>query len=147
MTFRSEPHVSRGTVQDIGALGRVAAECALSVDFEAELRKSYALLLVAKLQAEACGFLLAWRAADELHLTDLGVAAARRRMGVARSLVNALVHEGLRTGAAVILLEVRASNLAALSLYQEQGFTEVGTRARYYSDNDEDAVVMRRELG
>jgi ribosomal-protein-alanine N-acetyltransferase len=147
MTPPSEPHVVPATLEHLSTLRQIAAECGLTVDFEAELRKSYALLLVASLQGRPCGFLLAWRAADELHLTDLGVAAEHRRRGAARSLVHALVEDARRSGAAVILLEVRASNLPALCLYRDEGFSEVGRRARYYSDNDEDAVVMRRELG
>jgi ribosomal-protein-alanine N-acetyltransferase len=93
------------------------------------------------------GFLLAWRAADELHLTDLGVTAAFRRRGLARLLINALRAEGMRDGARVILLEVRESNAPALGLYGALGFVELDRRARYYDDTGEDAVVMQLELG
>jgi ribosomal-protein-alanine N-acetyltransferase len=48
--------------------------------------------------------------------------------------------------ASAVLLEVRRSNAAAISLYERYGFTGVGVRQRYYSDNGEDALVMRAQL-
>jgi ribosomal-protein-alanine N-acetyltransferase len=45
-----------------------------------------------------------------------------------------------------VLLEVRASNAPALSLYRALGFEELYRRARYYADTGEDAVVMRLAL-
>ncbi len=146
----TEPHELRfqaATAEHVGALARIAEECGLVVDFSAELAKSYAVLLVALSDEAIHGFLLAWRAADELHLTDLGVTARFRRRGVGRGLVCALRQIGMRTGAAVILLEVRASNAAARELYRQLGFDEAGNRARYYADTGEDAVVMRLGLG
>ena len=131
---------------DVPELTLIAEECGLSVDFAAELRRSYALLLVARLGAQPVGFLLAWRAADELHLTDLGVTAHARRRGIGRGLVSELRREGEHDGARVVLLEVRESNAAALALYGTLGFQKLDRRARYYSDNDEDAVVMQLQL-
>jgi len=131
---------------DVPELMKLAQECGLSVDFPAELRRSYAHLRAARLGDSLVGFLLAWRAADELHLTDLGVTAAARRRGVARALVSELRREGERSGARVVLLEVRESNAPALALYGGLGFEELDRRARYYSDTDEDAVVMQLQL-
>jgi [ribosomal protein S18]-alanine N-acetyltransferase len=104
------------------------------------------VLRLAREAGEIRGFLLAWRAADELHLTDLGVTAAARRRGIARALVGALCAEGRRLGSRVVLLEVRESNEAARALYGALGFEELDRRKRYYSDSGEDAVVMQREL-
>jgi ribosomal-protein-alanine N-acetyltransferase len=134
--------ISPAGPEDLPALVALAKECALGVDFDAELRRSYARLLVAREGELVCGFLLAWRAADELHLTDLGVTASHRRRGAARALVGELLREEAR----VVFLEVRASNVPALALYGALGFTELDRRARYYSDTGEDAVVMQRLL-
>lgn len=138
--------IAPATVADVPALELIARECGLSIDFPAELARSYALLRVARLSGVSVGLLLAWRAADELHLTDLGVAGSARRRGIARGLVNELRREGELGGARVILLEVRESNEPALSLYRGLGFAELDRRARYYADTDEDAVVMQLEL-
>ena len=138
--------IAAATAGDVPELTLIAEECGLSVDFPAELRRSYALLRVARLGEHPVGFLLAWRAADELHLTDLGVTEPARRRGVARALVSELRREGERGGASVVLLEVRESNAPAIALYGVLGFEELDRRARYYSDTDEDAVVMRLQL-
>ena len=132
--------------EDVAELEQIAAECGLHIDFPAEFSRSYALLRVARGASGLQGLLLAWRAADELHLTDLGVAAAYRRRGLARRLLASLCDEGRRGGTRVVVLEVRAGNAGALALYAGSGFEEVGRRARYYSDTGEDAVVMQLEL-
>jgi ribosomal-protein-alanine N-acetyltransferase len=139
--------IAPALASDVPALQAIAAECGLQVDFPAELARSYARLMVARRDAAICGFLLAWRAADELHLTDLGVTGAARRRGVARALCAELRREALRSDARVILLEVRESNAAALALYHSLSFRELDRRARYYADTGEDAVVMQLELG
>jgi len=139
--------IAAADARDVAALDAIAAECGLEVDFSAELARSFARLRVARTNREICGFLLAWRAADELHLTDLGVTTASRRRGVARALVEELREEGKASGARAIFLEVRESNQAALSLYGALGFRELDRRAHYYADNGEDAVVMQLELG
>jgi ribosomal-protein-alanine N-acetyltransferase len=138
--------IAAAAAADVAALAPLASECGLSVDFAAELQRSYGVLLVAREAGEISGFLLAWRAADELHLTDLGVTAGARRRGVARALVGHLCAEGRRRGSRVILLEVRESNDAARALYGGLGFEELDRRKRYYSDTGEDAVVMQLEL-
>ena len=68
------------------------------------------------------------------------------RSGIARLLLETLVTGATAAGSAVVLLEVRQSNLAALALYAALGFTQTDVRRAYYSDNGEDAVVMRLDL-
>jgi [ribosomal protein S18]-alanine N-acetyltransferase len=138
--------IAPATAADVAQLAQIAQECGLQVDFLAELLRPYAVLRVAHGGGFVAGFLLAWRAADELHLTDLGVTSAARRRGIARALVCALQREGELGLARVILLEVRESNEPALSLYRGLGFQELDRRARYYDDTGEDAVVMQLEL-
>lgn len=146
MSAAQDLAIGPATPADVPALTEVAQECELHVDFPAELRRSYALLQVARQGGSVVGFLLAWRAADELHLTDLGVTARARRRGIARVLVAELRRAGELAGARVILLEVRENNQAALGLYGGLGFHELDRRARYYADTGEDAVVMQLEL-
>ena len=138
--------IAAAVADDVPPLQAIARECGLEVDFPAELRRDYALLWVVRSASAICGFLLAWRAADELHLTDLGVTARARRRGMARALVQRLLDEGRARGSRVVLLEVRATNVAALALYGSLGFEELDRRARYYSDTGEDAVVMQLVL-
>lgn len=138
--------IAPAAAAEVPQLQQIAQECGLHVDFPAELARSYALLRVAHLGDQVVGFLLAWRAADELHLTDLGVTAKARRRGIARQLVGDLRQLGAVHASRVVLLEVRETNEAALSLYRGLSFVELDRRARYYPDTDEAAVVMQLEL-
>lgn len=142
----SELEISVASAADAAAISAIARECELTIDVAAELSRSYARILVARSEQEVVGLLLAWRAADELHLTDLGVTRAARRRGYARALVSALCSEGRAGGSRVVLLEVRESNTAARALYHGLGFRELDRRARYYTDTGEDAVVMALDL-
>ncbi len=60
---------------------------------------------------------------------------------------GALLGELRVAGATELLLEVRASNLAALAFYRAQGFVETGRRIGYYTDPIEDAVLMQVGIG
>lgn len=87
------------------------------------------------------GYIVFWIVADEMHILNLAVHPDRRRRGIARALLSAALAQGQRQQVAVVSLEVRPSNRAALSLYHSFGFRQVGRRPRYYADNQEDALV------
>lgn len=76
--------------------------------------------------------------AGEGHITNVAVREKYRRQGIARSLLEKLFD----AGPASFTLEVRRSNLAAISLYKLLGFSPEGVRKGYYADNKEDAVIM-----
>ena len=117
-------------------------------DPAAELARGWATIWVARRAAGSTplGFVLVWRAADELHVIDVAVEPESRRLGVARLLLQQVMADGRATGAAVVLLEVRQSNEAALALYGALGFSRTDVRRAYYSDNGEDAIIMRLDL-
>jgi ribosomal-protein-alanine N-acetyltransferase len=85
-------------------------------------------------------------AADEAELANLAVAAAERRLGIGRILLDDVIAEAGTRGANRIYLEVRESNAAARALYSQAGFREMGRRRRYYSAPVEDAVIMVKAL-
>ncbi|HEY7532810.1 MAG TPA: ribosomal protein S18-alanine N-acetyltransferase [Nitrospiraceae bacterium] len=95
--------------------------------------------------AAIVGYLCYWIVFEEVRLMNLAVLHARRRQGIARSLVNQALLMGIDQGAIRAVLEVRASNLAAQSLYQTFGFHQVATRPSYYTNPVEDAVLMELE--
>ena len=78
---------------------------------------------------------------DEGYISNVAVAPYCRRRGVADALIDALIARK-RDELAFITLEVRQSNLPAVSLYSKHGFTEVGRRKNYYDRPKEDAVLM-----
>ncbi len=113
--------------------------------FLAEYANSKSTILVAgprrPLPWEVWGYIIFWVVAGEMHILNLAVHPARRRRGIARALLNAALERGRSQGVTVVWLEVRPSNNAALALYQSFGFQEVGLRPRYYTDNNEDALI------
>ncbi|MDJ0762155.1 MAG: ribosomal protein S18-alanine N-acetyltransferase [Myxococcota bacterium] len=88
------------------------------------------------------GFTVYWSVASELHLLNLAVDRAHRRRGIGRDLVAHLIAFGRNTRHTEVLLEVRVSNLTAITLYRHFGFEDLAIRPGYYADNGEDALVM-----
>ncbi len=86
-------------------------------------------------------FAIAWHIADELHLLNLATRVERRRRGLARAVMHAVLEYARASAIQRVLLEVRRSNRPAIALYRGLDFFAVSVRARYYPD-DEDAVEM-----
>jgi ribosomal-protein-alanine N-acetyltransferase len=87
-------------------------------------------------------------AADEAHVLNLCTAPEVQGRGHGRRLLRALMQLARGRGAQRVFLEVRPSNGAAIALYHDEGFNEIGRRPRYYpaKDGREDALVMALEL-
>jgi ribosomal-protein-alanine N-acetyltransferase len=90
-------------------------------------------------------YIIVSRYVDAWHVMNLVVAEDRRRSGVATALLDELFARTSDEGRRGFTLEVRASNDAAISLYESKGFVAQGVRRGYYTDNREDAVIMWRE--
>jgi ribosomal-protein-alanine N-acetyltransferase len=107
-----------------------------------ELRRPWTRCWVAREERRALAFLIAWHVADELHVLNVATCPAARRRGLATALMNRSLEYARQQQVRLILLEVRRSNRAAIRLYRKLGFTAMGVRPRYYSDNGEDAIEM-----
>lgn len=79
---------------------------------------------------------------DEGQVTNIAVHPDHRGMGVGRAILEQLITESKARGIREISLEVRASNLPAISLYQSRGFTTAGVRKGFYRHPTEDGLVM-----
>ncbi|MGH2459658.1 MAG: ribosomal protein S18-alanine N-acetyltransferase [Chloroflexota bacterium] len=88
------------------------------------------------------GFAGMWLMLDEGHVTTIGVKRDLRGLGLGELLFATLLEIAMNIGARRATLEVRVSNHSAQALYRKYGFHEEGTRRRYYSDNNEDALIM-----
>ena len=91
------------------------------------------------------GFAGMWVSFDEAHITTIGVDPDFRGQGLGELLLVAMFDEAFRRQMNWLTLEVRVSNDSAQSLYRKYGFAEQGRRRRYYSDNNEDALIMWSE--
>jgi [ribosomal protein S18]-alanine N-acetyltransferase len=98
--------------------------------------------LVVKAGDETIGYGGMWLMVDEAHVTTFAVLPEWRRRGVGARLMLTLLHVAIDLKASMMTLEVRLSNHPARALYGRFGFRPVGIRPRYYSDNNEDALIM-----
>ena len=98
---------------------------------------------------EKRGFIMARAVGGEAEILTLAVDPDHRRQGVARDLVNNVLHTCPMLEARHLFLEVAADNDAASHLYEGLGFIEVGRRKNYYARGEAppvDAVVMGRAV-
>jgi [ribosomal protein S18]-alanine N-acetyltransferase len=95
--------------------------------------------------APVAAFCACWVIVDQLHINTIGVDPAQRRQGLARQLMQHVCAEAAAAGAHQATLEVRRSNDAALQLYSRLGFTVRAVRRHYYSDPDEDGLILWRD--
>ena len=88
------------------------------------------------------GYVATWYMTDEAHITGIAVRESLRGNGLGELLLMASIETAMRHQSRVVTLEVRVSNHVAQSLYSKYGFSQVGMRKGYYTDNHEDAYIM-----
>ena len=111
---------------------------------EDELNNETSLFLVAKEENEVIGYIGMSIVIDEGYIFNVAVRESYRNMGVATALINELVTYGKKNNFCFITLEVRESNLPAISLYSKFGFIKAGERKDYYSNPKENAILMTK---
>ncbi|HEU5375907.1 MAG TPA: ribosomal protein S18-alanine N-acetyltransferase [Ktedonobacteraceae bacterium] len=92
--------------------------------------------------ASIIGFAGLWLMVDEAHVTTIAMHPHFRRRGLGEYMLASLIDIAYEIGAKWVTLEVRVTNYNAQNLYRKYGFREAGLRHRYYSDNQEDALIM-----
>ncbi|WP_433746645.1 ribosomal protein S18-alanine N-acetyltransferase [Falsibacillus pallidus] len=102
----------------------------------------FAFYLVAELEGRIAGYCGVWLVLDEAHITNVAVLPDFRGKGIGLTLMEKMLKLAQEHGAKTATLEVRVSNLPAQSMYRKLGFQEGGIRKRYYTDNQEDALIM-----
>ena len=97
-------------------------------------------------QKEMIGYIVFWIIHDEVQLQRIAVKKSARVQGIGSLLLEEMIsicgREAVRSG----FLEVRSGNIEAQMLYQKFGFKVIGIRKRYYTDTQEDALVMGFEI-
>ncbi len=97
---------------------------------------------VADVDGQIVGAIVGWLLVDEMHIATLATHPDFRRQGIAQALLAHVLKLAADEGALSSFLEVRESNVGAQALYRKFGYEPIGRRARYYKDNDEDAILM-----
>lgn len=132
-----------GDVEDVARVERQCFTTHWPVSaFLNELSNRAACYLVARAGDVVVGYAGMWLVMDEAHITTLGVLPEWRRRGIGERLLAELLLEARGRGAVRATLEVRVSNHAAQRLYDKYGFKTVAIRKGYYTDTNEDAMVM-----
>jgi [ribosomal protein S18]-alanine N-acetyltransferase len=112
--------------------------------FLSELRKAPPSLYLIRKEPLGCilGYICFWTAADEIQMLNLAIHPDCRRQGLGRQLMTFLFLRAEEKGISKVLLEVRPSNQAAITLYRSLGFKILYRRPGYYEPDGEDALVM-----
>ncbi|MBU1424133.1 MAG: ribosomal protein S18-alanine N-acetyltransferase [Gammaproteobacteria bacterium] len=117
-------------------------------NFSDALRSKYQCKVYESETEGMLGYAVLMLAVDEAELLDIAIAAQQQRHGRGRKLLEEMMVLARRHGMGRVVLEVRASNTAAIGLYRKAGFADIGLRRDYYQAENgrEDAILMGREL-
>lgn len=113
--------------------------------FLQEIHSHISFPYVADLDGAVIGYLCLTSLFEEAQILNIAVTPQQRGTGVARMLMETAVNAAREHGAAVLMLEVRESNAAAIKLYEDFGFTRYFVRKGYY-EGKEDALLMEKTL-
>ena len=99
--------------------------------------------LVAENEAgELVGFCGVWLVVDAAQITNVAVIETVRGQGIGEALMREAIRVAKEANMDTMSLEVRVTNTVAQNLYRKLGFQDGGIRKGYYTDNQEDALVM-----
>lgn len=141
--------ISEMTLEDLPSIYPIEARAHL-VPWERSVMESLFSLQGVRVKAknekgELVGFAMLSTILDEAHLLNIAIDPHFQGLGYGRALLQAVMERLEEEGFYTLLLEVREGNRAAISLYDSEGFNQIGRRARYYPLPDggrEDALVM-----
>lgn len=102
----------------------------------------FAVYIVVEVDKKVVGYCGVWIVIDEAHVTNIAILPAYRGRKLGEALMKNLFDVARTMGAKSMTLEVRVTNYVAQSLYRKFGFQKGGLRKNYYTDNQEDALVM-----
>ena len=133
-------------LEDLDAVLQIETKSALSPWTDHQLRSeftnTFSKLYVVSASQHIVAFAITWYAADEIQIANLAIEPNFRRIGIATFLLNTILQSAIDNGFRSAHLEVRYSNIKAVSLYKNFGFKISGVRKKYYSSPTEDAYLM-----
>ena len=141
--------IRRMTPGDVGEVKALLDICfgasAWSEDsVKSQLDKAYSMCCVAIVDERIIGYLAFECICSEGSIVEVAVHPDHRRKGIAREMIQDAMDDCGDLDA--VYLEVRESNIPAISLYKSLGFEEAGKRRDYYDDPKENAVIYRLPL-
>lgn len=110
------------------------------------IRTEGGIFLIAERSSSAVGYIGATTVLDECSITNICITKSERGKGYARALLSAMKNKCKQAGIRCIFLEVRRSNLPAVTLYESSGYVLCGERRGFYSHPKEDALIYRLDI-
>ncbi|MDP4553588.1 ribosomal protein S18-alanine N-acetyltransferase [Alkalihalobacillus macyae] len=135
------------TVEDIEAVMRIEKATfptpwSRTAFYNEVVINHFATYLLLEVGEEVAGYCGVWVIIDEAHITNIALHPDYRGMKLGEALLKRAIDFAKSRGALKMTLEVRVSNTIAQNLYRKYGFEEGSIRKNYYTDNQEDALVM-----
>lgn len=130
-------------------IARLEALCFSEPWSEEGILEAYRLgtkFFIAENSKQLMGYIGIKAVIDEGYITNVAVYPQYRGIGVATALINKVFDFAKEKGLSFVSLEVRASNTAAVSLYEKTGFKEEGRRKDFYRLPREDALIMTKRF-
>ena len=112
-------------------------------NFSDSLNSGYSAWVLER-DGEMIGYALLMLVMDEAHLLNLSIAKPQQKRGLGRYLLEHMLNIAKNHKVTNMFLEVRPSNVSAIALYENMGFSEMAVRRGYYpaKEGREDAVLM-----
>lgn len=137
-------------VNDVPAIAELERVCFSDPwsenSISSELNNPLSYWLVAEDNGVIAGYVGSQSVLDAADMMNIAVSSDYRRQGIGQALIEGLVAHLLQKNVIALLLEVRVSNIPAITLYEKLGFEQVGRRRGYYHNPREDALILRKEL-
>ena len=92
------------------------------------------------------GYIILYQAGLEIHIMNIAVHPDHRRQGIGGAMMAGILESARADSVELCFLEVRETNFPARALYEKLGFKNIGKRKGYYSETNEDAIVMQLSL-
>ena len=100
------------------------------------------LIYVAKYNNQNIGYISGLLVSDDLNILNLGIDERYRNRGFGYQLLNHLIENTRKIKSTNIFVELRKANTLAFNLYLRRGFKVYSERKNYYSNPNEDAILM-----
>lgn len=140
--------IRRGTPGDLDDMAALEQRCFVDpwsrAALQEDMESPVCTYIVAESGGRVVGYVGFWAILDEGNINNVAVSPEARRQHIGSALIRETLRAGADMGVVNYTLEVRASNQAAIGLYEKFGFEQVGVRPHYYEAGDEDAVIMWR---
>ncbi len=136
---------------DLDAVSSIEAECFsrpwTREAFSDSIHRDDTVFIVAADEAGIAGYVGMYVAFGEGEITNVAVSPLRRRQHIGCALIEGIGDIAEADNMSSIILEVRASNTAAIGLYTRYGYRNIGVRKNFYDFPREDAIIMKRDFG